>query len=103
MSEKSNGHQNSYNPSALMSAYNFAKWHGKKSGQFDERRVNKALGILMSGELQEKLEKYGTTLKTCDCPDWQYRTIHCKHRIGLMIKVKHDKIMDEEIYLPMAA
>ena len=81
-----------------MSAYNYAKWYGKETGQFDDKRVDKALGILMSGKLQDKVDQYNTTIKTCECPDWQYRTIHCKHRIAVMIDIKHDQIMEEEIY-----
>lgn len=91
-----------YNPSAIMSAYNYAKWYGKKSGQFDTKRVDRALGILKSGKLQEKAMEYRTTLKTCDCPDWQYRTIHCKHRIAYMIDMKHDQIMQEEAWMRAA-
>ncbi len=103
MNEKSNGHQKNLNPSALMSAYNHGKSWAKRTGLADTKRVDRAFGYLMSGEASEKWSEYATTTTRCDCPDHQFRGSYCKHILSLLIATKHDQIMDEEIYLPMAA
>ncbi len=93
--------------SELMSAYNFAKHFGRKSGQFDTKRVDRALGILKSGSLDTKRKEYNTTLNSCDCPDATGCKVDdhgeivatwtpvefCKHRIGEMIRVKHNELV----------
>lgn len=52
---------------------------------FDRERTNKALGLVLSGEIGEKIKEYGTTSKICNCPDSQYREYFCKHKIAFMI------------------
>lgn len=89
MSEKN------YNPSALMSAYNYAKHYGTRSGMFDSKRVDRALGYLMSGAAVEKWDQYETAIKYCRCPDSQIRGMICKHMISRMIDIKHDALMNE--------
>ena len=96
-----NGKQNptkNYNPSGLMSAYNYCKHWAKRTGLADTKRVDRALGYLMSGEAEEKWMEYSTTNTHCDCPDHQFRGTYCKHIISKMIDVKHDQIMEEEIW-----
>lgn len=87
-----------HNQSALMSAYNYGKHWAKRTGLADTKRIDKALGYLMSGEAEKKWMEYATTTERCDCPDHQYRGVYCKHMLSKMIDIKHDQIMDEEIY-----
>ena len=94
--------------SLRMSAYNYARWFGRKTGQFDVKRVDKALGYLMSGKCDIKWYEYETTLNHCNCPDatgclikdngemvtWPPNP-NCKHKIALMIQTKIDRLRKE--------
>jgi len=77
--------------SQLFTAYNKAR----VSPRVDRQRVNRALGIIQKCqwlELTDEAHTFimqsadGTTAYhvngTCDCPDYQYRTLWCKHRIA---------------------
>ncbi len=97
--------------SLRMSAYNYAKWFGRKTAQFDTKRVDRALGYLMSDECHAKWNEYGTTLETCGCPDhcgckmedgvivatWLAEP-YCKHIIAMMIQVKMDQLRKEKVH-----
>lgn len=89
-----------YNPSALMSAYNYAKAWARRTGLTTTDRVDRAFGYLMSGEAAEKWSEYGTDGKgrswTCLCPDRQYRGSLCKHILSAMIDRKHDDLLESE-------
>ena len=98
MNKKSNGNKKNYNPSALMSAFNYGKHWARRTGIADTRRVDRALSYLMSGEAEEKWEEYATTTSRCDCPDHQFRGNFCKHIMSLMIEMKHDQIMNAEVW-----
>jgi hypothetical protein len=85
-----------------MTAYNYAKWYGKRTGQFETGRVDRALSYLMSGKAEPAWEKYQTTLRDCGCPDRQgavadehgdikasWKGVQfCKHMIAQMIDRK---------------
>jgi len=64
--------------------YNKAKGAGKR-GQLETGRVNRALGLLMSGKIYEKRSEYASTSGHCLCPDAVQRGAICKHRIAEMI------------------
>ena len=58
----------------------------KKSGAFDLKRLNKALGIALSEKkLRQAIETYHSTVNFCRCPDAINRGSTCKHRIACMI------------------
>ena len=71
--------------SKLMGKYNKAKAYARRTGLLEEKRVNRAWGLIMADKLDEKVEQYGTRLHWCGCPDSQMRDQTCKHQIGLMI------------------
>lgn len=54
----------------------------KKVPIFERGRVNRALGIVLSNNYREQIDKYGTTLSRCHCPDSEHRQVTCKHRIA---------------------
>lgn len=56
-----------------------------KGGQLSESRLNKALGLILSGEIHTKINEYHTTIKRCFCPDHTERGMICKHMIACMI------------------
>lgn len=85
-----------YNPSALMTAYNYGKSWASNSGLTTTDRVDRAFGYLMSGEAEDKWQEYVTTIHSCQCPDSQFRGAICKHSVALMIATKHDQIMKSE-------
>jgi len=66
--------------SALMTEYNHCR-----RGLDSPKRTNRALGLLMSNKLPEKLEQYGTTIGHCECPDQYHRGGICYHRRAVMI------------------
>ena len=65
--------------SAIFSEYNRAK------RALDPKRVDKALSLIQSGKIDEKVFEYGTTTRNCHCPDREFRGNLCKHMIALMI------------------
>lgn len=83
------------NLSALMTSYNYAKHFAKRTGVIEPRRVDRALGYIMAGRVDEKAFQYGSTKEFCDCPDCHYRRVHCKHSIAIAIVEAHDKLMEE--------
>ena len=85
------------NTGDLVSSYNKVRAFAKRTGIFDEGRVNRAWGILMSCKLNDKVEQYGSTMKTCDCPDSQIRMVYCKHSIGLVI-IEGSTRLDEDVF-----
>jgi hypothetical protein len=66
--------------SALMIEYNHCK-----RGLDSPKRSDRALALIMSGRMEEKIEQYNTTLTSCECPDMEYRGGYCYHRRALMI------------------
>lgn len=55
---------------------------------FEQGRVNRALGIVLSSQYVDTIQKYGTTVSRCNCPDAMYRDVFCKHRIAFMINYR---------------
>ena len=80
------------NLSALMTAYNRAKWHARRTGDFDESVVHSALGILMAHRLDMKRDQYHFDFKHCSCPDAQIRHRVCKHSVAAQIAEKMRRI-----------
>ena len=70
--------------SLIFTYYNRARF----KAAFQEDRLHKALGIILSGKLQEKIKKYGTRTDDCYCPDRQERHMICKHMIAVWIMQK---------------
>jgi hypothetical protein len=64
--------------------YNRAKCSAMK-GNLDPKRLNRALGLLMSKRFYSKIAEYGTTYNSCGCPDSTNRTTFCKHRLAIII------------------
>lgn len=82
--------------SARFTVYNHAKHMARRTGILDPRRVNRALGILMSpGRLEAKVGEYGTTPFWCGCPDYRYRRVLCKHVLARMVQDQADRTMDD--------
>ncbi|KKM08256.1 hypothetical protein LCGC14_1725720 [marine sediment metagenome] len=84
-----------YNPSALMSAYNYARHWAKRTGLTDTSRVDRAFGYLQTGEAMGKWREYNTTVRDCNCPDRRVRGNRCKHSLSKMIHIKHQQLMAE--------
>lgn len=63
----------------------FRQYNRARRGQLEKGRVNRALGLLMSHTFVDKMRQYGTTYTHCNCPDYENRTIFCKHRIAFII------------------
>ena len=83
-----------YNQSALMTAFNLARWWGRRTGLTTDKRTHKALSYLMKGDAEKKWEEYETTLNNCRCKDQTYRPqFVCNHRVAKMVDAKHDQIM----------
>jgi len=85
------------NLSARMTVYNHAKHLARRTGILEPRRVDRALGILMSpGRRDAKAAEYGTSFWECYCPDSRYRRQGvCKHRLSLLVQAQADAIMDD--------
>ena len=77
--------------SALFSAYNAAKKWARKTGLTDEGRIDRALGIIRSGALEEKIAEYSTTKTNCYCLD--KRGLICKHVMAVLIQLKANEII----------
>lgn len=94
---------NGYDQSKLMSAYNYARHFGKRTGLFDVKRVDRALGYLMSigDKAASKWYEYGTALNgrdgRCSCPDHQYRGVYCKHIISMQIDCKYHQLKEATV------
>jgi hypothetical protein len=86
--------------SYLMSAYNYAKSWGKKTGLFTPDRCDKAFGYLQSGKAYGSWVKYQTKCNgrhwDCQCPDRQIRGTFCKHIIALLIDRKIEQLRQED-------
>lgn len=63
--------------SSLFTSYNIVK-----SCPFEPGRLNRALGLAMRKNAQDKFDEYNTTEDHCDCPDSEIRQAICKHRIA---------------------
>ena len=83
------------NQSRLFTIYNKARV-AARNGLLDEARVNKALGILQSNDYYSDKD-YLTTLKSCTCPDHQFRGTTCKHMIAKMIETRMDQLAFAEM------
>jgi len=84
------------NLSALLTSYNLAKHFGRRTGIIEPKRIDRALGILMSpGKLTEKETQYGSSPSNCGCADSRFRhPVVCKHSIASMIRADTETIMD---------
>lgn len=72
------------NRSGLMTAYNLAR-PLVKAGRIDGKRLNKALGIAQA-KGESHIERYGTTLHSCSCPDSTIRRQTCKGQMALQLR-----------------
>ena len=71
--------------SQLFTTYNKA-CKAAREGKIDGKRLNRALGILLSKSYPHQ---YNTPIKPCDCPDSRrHPEIVCKHRLAAMIQVR---------------
>lgn len=70
--------------SEIFSMYNKARAAARK-GKLEAGRVNRALGILQT---QNYVNKYNTTIHSCNCEDHKRHQVPCKHMVALMIKVR---------------
>ncbi len=77
-----------------MSAYNLYKALARRTGVVDPRRVDRALGILMSSKVDLKKYEYGSSKEYCGCPDCRFRRILCKHSIAIAILEDVDAEME---------
>lgn len=70
----------------------FTEWNKARAaavnGKLDQQRTNKALGLMLSGKCPEKFSEYGTTYRSCGCPDAQQRRMFCKHRIAFVVMLR---------------
>lgn len=86
-----------YTRSEIFTVYNFAR-HAARLGKLDQGRVNRALGLVLSGERRP----YLTSVAGCTCPD--SRNHVCKHRIAKMIEYRiqeaRKKQAEEEEAIP---
>ena len=90
------------NVSATMTVYNHARTWARRSGLTDEGRVNRALGILKkSGELERAVVKYGATVDECLCPSNEHSDLICKHRVAVMMYIRHQRILNDELGLDL--
>ena len=64
--------------SAIFTTYNKAR-KAAHQGKIDGKRLNRALGILLSKSYPHQ---YNTTIRTCDCPDFHRTGKPCKHLIA---------------------
>ena len=85
-----------FNTSALWSAYNYAKNWARNNPDTEPEYVDRALGMIMAGKYDEKVDQYNTTKDRCHCPTRHVRV--CKHQVMVMVTIKHDQIMEEEIW-----
>jgi hypothetical protein len=64
----------------------FRQYNRARAKGVDRRRLNKALGLLMSRQTYcAKVSQYRTTYSSCQCPDYENRTTLCKHRLAFVI------------------
>lgn len=75
--------------------YNRAKGAARR-GQLEKGRVNRALGIAMSSHFVDKMRQYGTTYFHCNCPDFENRTIFCKHRLAYVMNWRAIQELQEQ-------
>jgi hypothetical protein len=79
----------------LLSAYNRAK----ACGEFEQGRVNRALGLAIREVLRGDTRPYRTSVSVCDCKDYwgrkKYRA--CKHMISKMIVQRAQEYVSVEI------
>jgi predicted nucleic acid-binding Zn finger protein len=66
--------------SKLFTAFNCAK------ALTERGRLNRALGLALRNPADAA--KYVTTQSFCNCPDFTYRSIRCKHIIALVLKLQ---------------
>lgn len=69
---------------AAMSWYNKARTAARQ-GKLNPVDVNRALGVLMAADGLDRIAKYHTTIKTCECPHHRRTGRACKHMIACMI------------------
>jgi len=71
-----------------------------RNGKLEKGRFNRAFGLLQSNDFTMTVDKYNTTLASCDCPDSKTRKTICKHRITMMViyrsDIEHYRIMVAE-------
>ena len=61
-----------------------------RNGKLEKGRFNRAFGLLQKNDFIEVVNKYNTTLSSCDCPDSRARKTICKHRIAMMVLYRYD-------------
>ena len=94
------------NKSALFVAYNKCR---VSSRILDRARANRALGIVQKGkwfelgdyertfaiQSSEDANTYYNVNGTCECKDYQYRTLWCKHRLARAMILYCEKLEKE--------
>lgn len=79
--------------STIFSAFNRAR-AAQRAGKLNTtpERLNKALGLCLSGEL----EKYHTTTTSCTCTDRIIKRLVCKHMDARMIIIRAFEYMERD-------
>ena len=81
--------------SEIFTAYNKARAAARKAGEIKRvERLNKALGILLSGNYYagEKAE-YNPTTNTCNCNDMKYRNAARRAYTGVCKHVEVERLL----------
>ena len=76
--------------------YNRAKVAARR-GQLDPKRLNRALGLLLSRRFYSKIREYGTTYNSCGCPDAANRNHFCKHRLAVIMAQRATQYVQSEL------
>lgn len=75
--------------SELFRAYNLAKKASKTNKLIESKRLDRALGIVLSRNSEEHLNIYHSDINLCFCPDNHWRNdIICKHRLARMLQAR---------------
>lgn len=86
------------NRSLLFTVFNKVRAIARRNPSlYDEKRVNKALGILQSKDYYADKD-YFTTTKSCTCPDHMIRQVNCKHIIAAQMKAEIDRLQAELVF-----
>lgn len=85
----------------IFRAYNYARKVANSSNKIEIGRLNRALGLVLSGRIFARAKLYGTTTKQCHCRDrqpgrYQETGRLCKHMLALMIVTRMREYMEAD-------
>lgn len=81
---------------AIFHAYNLARHAARSNKRIEMKRLNRALGLLLSGKWEEKVQEYHTEPGKCYCMDSYREGVWCKHRLALMLKYRAEHPLSRE-------